>query len=460
MDTRRSFLRSLAAGSALLPGLVSNLFADDGADPLAPRRPHAPAKAKRVIFIYLSGGVSHIDSFDPKPRLFADHGKEIKAEHPEIKNRPGYEKIFLKRPQWTFEPRGAAGTEVSSLFPHVAGCADDLALIRSMHTSHSNHFNATLGIHTGSFTVARPSLGAWASYGLGTENRNLPSFMVLAPYTPYAGTQVWASDFLPAEHQGTWVVPGAEPIANIRRRASTSLQDLELAALRERNAEHLAGRAGDPLLAARLRSFETAAGMQLEAPEAFDLSKEDDETHALYGLKRGQTTGFAWQCLVARRLSERGVRFIELIDTGSSGNWDSHGDMMDHAKLARNVDRPTAGLLRDLKRRGMLDDTLVVWTTEFGRTPFNSSADHKGREHHNWAFSSWLAGAGVKRGIVHGETDEYGMRVVKDGVHAHDFHATILHLMGFDHEKLTFRHSGRDYRLTDVAGRVVTSLLA
>jgi len=462
--SRRSFIRSLAAGSTLLPGLVARLLADDArtsGDPLAPKSSHFPGKAKRVIFIYMSGGVSHVDTFDPKPKLFADHGKEIKADHPEIKNRPGYERIYLKRPQWTFEPRGKSGTEISSLFPRVAQCADELALIRSMHTSHSNHFNATLGIHTGSFTVARPSVGAWVSYGLGTENRNLPSFMVLAPYTPYAGMQVWASDFLPAEHQGTWVVPGTEPIANIRRRATTSgLQDLELAALRERNAEHLAERAGDPLLAARLRSFETAAGMQLEAPEAFDLSKESDETLSLYGLKRGQTTGFAWQCLVARRLCERGVRFIELIDTGSSNNWDSHGDMMDHAKLARNVDQPTAGLLRDLRRLGMLDDTLVVWTTEFGRTPFNSSADHKGREHHNWAFSSWLAGAGVKAGSVYGETDEYGMKVVKDGVHAHDFHATILHLMGFDHLKLTFRHSGRDYRLTDVAGNVVSGLLA
>jgi uncharacterized protein (DUF1501 family) len=273
--------------------------------------------------------------------------------------------------------------------------------------------------------------------------------------------QVWASDFLPAEHQGTWVVPGSEPIANVRRRvAPTSLQDLELGELRVRNAEHLAARAGDPMLAARLRSFETAAGMQLEAPEAFDLSRESDETLELYGLRRGQTTGFGWQCLVARRLGERGVRFVELIDTGSSDNWDSHGDMADHARLARNVDRPIAGLLRDLKRRGMLDETLVVWTTEFGRTPFNSSADHKGREHHSWAFSSWLAGAGVKPGLSHGETDEHGMRVASDGVHVHDFHATILHLMGFDHTRLTYRHSGRDFRLTDVRGEVVRAILA
>jgi hypothetical protein len=457
--SRRSFIRSLAAGSALLPGLVAKLLADE--DPLAPRASQFPGKAKRVIMLYMSGGVSHIDSFDPKPRLLADHGKEIKADHPEIKNRPGYERIYLKRPGWTFAPHGQSGTEVSTLFPEMAGCVDDLALIRGMHTSHSNHFNATLGLHTGSFTVARPSIGSWVSYGLGTENRNLPSFMVLAPYTPYAGMQAWASDFLPAEHQGTWVLPGPEPIANVSRRAaSAGLQERELAALRERNAEHLAARAGDPSLAGRMRSFETAAGMQLEAPDAFDLSKESDETLALYGLKRGQTTGFGWQCLVARRLSERGVRFIELIDTGSSNNWDSHGDMADHGKLARNVDRPIAALLRDLKRRGMLDDTLVIWSTEFGRTPFNSSADHKGREHHNWAFSSWLAGAGVKPGIVHGETDDYGLKVVKDGVHVHDFHATILHLMGFDHTKLTYRHSGRDYRLTDVKGEVVKPLLA
>jgi uncharacterized protein (DUF1501 family) len=235
---------------------------------------------------------------------------------------------------------------------------------------------------------------------------------------------------------------------------------MELEALKQFNEAHRAAREDDPALVARIRSFETAFGMQAEMPEALDLSRETDATLALYGLKRGQSTGFGWQCLVARRLSERGVRFIELIDTGSSNNWDSHGDMMDHARLAKNVDRPVAGLLKDLKRRGLLEDTLVICTTEFGRTPFNSSADHKGREHHNWAFSSWLAGAGVKPGIVHGETDEYGMKVVKDGVHVHDFHATILHLMGFDHTKLTFRHSGRDYRLTDVHGEVVPALLA
>jgi len=463
--SRRNFVGSFVAGSLLMPGIVSELLAESGAaasvDPLAPKGTHFPPKAKRVIFLYSSGGVSHVDSFDPKPRLFADHGKEIQADHPEIKNRPGYEKIFLKRPQWEFSPHGKCGTEVSTLFPNVAGCVDDIALIRSMHTSHSNHYNATLGMHTGSFAFARPSIGAWMSYGLGTENRNLPSFIAIAPFMPYAGSQVWASDFLPAAHQGTLVIPGAEPVANVQRRVATAhRQELELAALRELNTQHLAARGDDPVLSARMRSFETAFGMQMAVPDAFDLSKETDATLALYGLTRGQTNGFGWQCLAARRLAERGVRFIELIDTGSSGNWDSHGDMMEHARLAKNIDLPIAGLLRDLKQRGMLDDTLVIWTTEFGRTPFNNTADAKGREHHSWAFSSWLAGAGVRPGIVHGETDEHGMRPARDGVHVHDFHATILHLMGLDHTRLTFRNSGRDYRLTDVAGEVVQGVLA
>lgn len=456
--SRRQFLRSLTAGSLLLPGLTRELLAADG---LAEAAPHFPAKAKRVIFLFMTGGVSHVDSFDPKPRLFSDHGKEIQAAHPEIKNRPGYERIFLKRPQWEFAPRGQCGTEVSTLFPHMAECVDDFALIRSMHTSHSNHYNATLGMHTGSFTFARPSLGSWVSYGLGSANRNLPTFVALAPAQSYAGGQVWDSDFLPAEHQGTWVIPGAQPVANIKRQVGTSrLQELELAALRERNAAHLAERAGDPQLTARMMSFETAAGMQLAVPDAFDFTSETDATLALYGLQRGETKGFAWQCLAARRLAERGVRFIELIDVGSSNNWDAHGDMLSHVPLARNVDRPIAGLLQDLKARGLLEDTLVVWTTEFGRTPFNNSADAKGREHHNWAFSSWLAGAGVRAGSVYGETDEYGLRVAKDPVHVHDFHATILHLMGFDHTRLTFRQSGRDYRLTDVSGEVIHGLLA
>ncbi|AWM42388.1 DUF1501 domain-containing protein [Gemmata obscuriglobus] len=443
-----------------MPGLLAELLAADSADPLAPKKPHFAPKAKSVIFLFMSGGVSHVDSFDPKPKLVADHGKQVTFDHPETRNRPGYEKLFLKKPNWKFAPRGKSGTEVSDLFPHLGQQIDDVALVRSMHTSHSNHYNATLGMHTGSFAFARPSIGAWTSYGLGTPNKNLPSFLVLAPQMPYAGTQVWAADFLPGAHQGTRVVPGTEPIANLKPRVPDApRQQLELDALKAFNEAHRTTRADDPALAARIRSFETAFGMQSEMPDALDLSKEDDKTLALYGLSRGQTSGFGWQCLVARRLVERGVRFVELIHTGSSGNWDSHGDMADHGRLAQQVDRPIAGLLQDLKRTGLLDDVLVVWTTEFGRTPFNNTADNPGREHHNWAFSSWLAGAGVKRGYAHGATDEYGMKPVEKPVHVHDFHATILHLMGLDHTKLTYRHAGRDYRLTDVHGEVVRDLL-
>jgi hypothetical protein len=336
---------------------------------------------------------------------------------------------------------------------------DDICLIRSMKGDHQDHFQATLGIHTGSVGAPRPSIGSWVSYGLGTENQNLPSFVVLAPQLPYAGSQVWSSDFLPGVHQGVRVQAGVEPIPNlVRRSPSEEIQRMELSLLDRFNKKHLQPRSADPALVARMKTWETAAGMQLTMPDALDLSKETDATLALYGLERGSTKGFAWQCLVARRLAERGVRFIELIDVGSANNWDAHSDMATHEPLARNVDQPIAGLLKDLKSRGMLDDTLVVWTTEFGRTPTTDGP--KGRSHHNSAFSSWLAGGGVKGGIAYGKTDDFGAKVTEDPVHVHDFHATILHLLGFDHEKLTFRHAGRDFRLTDVHGNVVKALLA
>lgn len=454
----------MVGGSILWQSLISELVAESAtpkadADPLAARPPHFPAKAKRVIFLFMSGGVSHVDSWDPKPKLFADAGKTTSVN--EYQGRKGNYNMFLKRPQWEFARHGKSGTEVSSLFPHQAGCVDDLCVIRSMTSDHTNHYEATLGIHTGSFTFARPSIGAWTSYGLGTVNRNLPSFVVLAPRSPYAGGQVWGSDFLPGAHQGTLVVPGAEPIANVKRRTpTTSLQEMELRLMEQMNRRHLSARGSDPSLQARIQSFETAFGMQMAVPEVFDLTKETDATLEMYGLKRGQTTGFGWQCLMARRLAEQGVRFVELIDTGSSDNWDAHGDMLTHTPLAKNVDQPIAGLLRDLKQRGMLEDTLVVWTTEFGRTPFVENKTAAGREHHHWVFSTWLAGAGVKAGTVYGESDDYGINVGKDPVHVHDFHATILHLLGFDHERLTYRHTGRDYRLTDVAGNVVKGIVA
>ncbi len=453
--TRRTALRSLFAGSLLMPAVMSDLLGVDtvaGAgvvDPLAPRSPHFPGKAKRVIFIFLTGGFSHIDSFCHRPKLSELAGKKLANGK------------FLKRPDWEFKPRGQSGTMVSELFPHIAGVADDLCVVNSMFSEHGNHFEATLGMHTGSVTFSRPSIGSWVSYGLGTENRNLPSFMVLAPYLPYAGGQTWDSNFLPACHQGTRLIPGDEPIANLARGLPTKdLQDLELGLVRSLNDRHRQGREADPLLSARIKSFETAAGMQVEAPAAFDLSGESDATHELYGLKRGEKKGFAWQALVARRLSERGVRFIELIDSGSNHNWDAHGNMAEHGPRAKNVDQPIAALIADLKQRGMLDDTLVVCTSEFGRTPFVDTADHKGREHHPRCFSSWLAGGGSKPGVSYGVPDDYGIEVADQKVHVHDFHATILHLLGFDHERLTYRHAGRDFRLTDVHGEVVQGLLA
>ena len=465
--SRRSVISSLVGGSLLLPGIISELLAEtESADvnPLAPKMPHFPARAERVIFMNMSGGASHVDSFDYKPKLFADHNKSYQVPAKMLEafapNNRVVEKFF-KRPDWQFKQRGESGLWISELFPHIAECADDICLIRSMRNDHADHFQATLGIHTGSVTFARPSIGSWVSYGLGTINQNLPSFIVLAPQTPYAGGQVWASDFLPGCHQGTPVAPGAEPIANIQRRQSDSrLQELELGLTQAFNRRHLSGRDADANLTARIKSFETAFGMQSAAPEAFDLSSETDATLQLYGLPRGSTKGFAWQCLMARRLAERGVRFIELIDSGASNNWDAHGDMATHGPLAKNVDQPVAGLLKDLKSRGMLDDTLVVWTTEFGRTPFNTGKDAKGREHHAEAFTSWIAGGGIKGGFSYGESDDYGCTVAADEVHIHDFHATILHLLGLNHERLTYRHSGRDFRLTDVAGEVVQEILA
>lgn len=464
--SRREILSRAAGGCGAIA--LQAMLADELAaarsktadnDPLAPKQPHFTAKAKRVIFLYMTGGVSHVDSFDHKPELIANHGKKITVDN--WQGKLGEFTRFLKKPDWEFRPGGKSGHMVSDLFPHMRDIVDDLCVIRSMESDHTNHYESTLGMHCGSWTFARPSIGAWTSYGLGTENRNLPSFMVIAPQAPYAGAQTWGSDFLPGAHQGTWIIPGENPVPNVRPRVPSSrLQELELQLLAKANSRHLKERTADRALEARIRSFETAFGMQREAPEAMNLSGETEATLKMYGLNPGQTSGFGWQCLVGRRLAERGVRFVELIDVGSSGNWDAHGNMATHGPLAKNVDQPIAALMRDLKERGMLEDTLVVWTTEFGRTPYHEKADHPGREHHHQVFSSWLAGAGVKSGIMYGKSDEHGIAVAEDRVHVHDFHATILHLLGLDHEQLTFRHAGRDYRLTDVHGEVVKPVLA
>lgn len=463
--SRRQLLSRAAGGfgaiaaSAMLADLCASEQKSAPIDPLAPKPGHFPAQAKNVIFLFMGGGVSHVDTFDPKPKLIEDHNKSLKVDN--YRGHLGEFSQYFKRPQWDFHPRGRSGIEVSDLFPYVGDVVDELCVIRSLSGDHTAHYEATLGMHTGSFSFARPSMGSWISYGLGTENQNLPSFVVITGATPYARGQNWNNDFLPGCHQGMQVSPGSTPIANIDRRvASSNLQTMELDLLRQMNRQHLVDHPHDDQLEARIRSFETAFGMQSEAPDVFDLSKETHATLDLYGLQPGQTTGFGWQCLIARRMVEHGVRFVECIDVGSSNNWDDHGDMLNHARLAKNVDQPIAALIRDLKQRGMLEDTLVVWTTEFGRTPYMADKDAKGRDHHHQVFSSWMAGAGLKKGIVHGASDDYGMAVAENRVHVHDFHATILHLLGIDHTRLTYRHSGRDYRLTDVFGNVVSQILA
>jgi len=461
--SRREVLTRAAGGfgSLALASLLAEESAAATTDPLAPRAPHFTAKATNVIFMFSTGGASHVDTFDYKPELFAGHGKSITIDN--WQGKLGEFTRYLKRPDWQFRPRGESGIPISDLFPHFGNVIDDVCVLNCVEGDHTGHDKATMGMHTGSFNFARPSIGSWVSYGLGTENRNLPSFMVLAPAAPYAGAQVWGSDFLPGCHQGTHVKPGADPLPNVKPlSASESLQRLEMELRDQINSRHLSDRAGDAALEARIRSFETAFGMQREAPEALDLSQESESTLEAYGLKPGANAGFAWQCLVARRLVERGVRFIELIDTGSGSgeNWDSHGDMQAHAPLAKAIDQPQAALIADLKQRGLLENTLVVWTTEFGRTPYNTSADAKGREHHHQVFSSWMAGGGVKGGMIHGSSDEHGIGPATGRVHVHDLHATILHLLGLDHQRLTFRHAGRDYRLTDVAGKVVEPILA
>ena len=458
--TRRDFLHRASGGfgAIALSGLWNDLQAASH-DPLAARKGHHTPKADRVIFLYSTGGVSHVDTFNHRPQLAADHGKSVTASR--WLNKSGDFKRFLIKSRWQFQQYGECGTWVSDLFPQLGSVIDDVCVFNAMHCDSDGHDKATLAAHTGSAQFARPSAGSWISYGLGTRNQNLPSFMVLAPAAPYAGAQTWGSDFLPACHQGTRVVPGKNPLPNIRPRvARMELQKMELDLLARLNRVHQKTREADQALDARIRSFETAFGMQREAPEAFDLSGETQATLNLYGLERGATSGFGWQCLVARRLAERGVRFLELIDVGSNNNWDSHGNMADHARLAKSIDRPIAGLLTDLKQRGMLERTLVVWTTEFGRTPFNQNANHAGREHHNFCFSSWMAGGGIKGGVVHGVSDEHGILTADNAVHTHDLNATMLHQLGIDHEQLTYRHAGRDFRLTDVHGEVIHDVIS
>ena len=446
--SRRTMIRSLTGASMLLPAMLQELLAEE-TDPLAPKAPMFPAKAQRVIVLYMSGGVSHVDTLDPKPKLVADHHKQ-------------HNDGFLHGSPWSAKRYAQCATEVTELFPQVGSMMDDICLIRSMHNDIPNHTQAVLQIHGGSTVQPRPSMGSWVSYGLGTMNKNLPSFVVLSPEVPYAGGAVWDSNFLPAFHQGVRVIPGQQAIPNMTPTTHSDIQEMDLGLIDFFNKRHLGEHDSDRTLATRIRTFETAYGLQTEAPEVFNITKESDATLDLYGIKRDTTKGFGWMCLVARRLAERGVRFIELIDGGYDKytNWDAHLDIHMHEPRARATDQPVAGLLKDLKARGMLDDTLVVWTTEFGRNPSDASPDEEGRRHQSAAYSSWVAGGGFKRGMVYGASDDYGLKIASDPVHIHDFQATLLNQLGLDHTKLTFRHAGRDYRLTDVSGRVVKELIS
>ena len=462
---RRQMLRQFANGFGML-GLAS-LLADEArgnatGDPLTVKQPHYPAKAKRLIFLFMSGGPSHIDTFDPKPRLQRDNGKPLPFEQPKlVRTRT----TNLLQSPFKFAKQGQSGIEVSELFPHLSRHIDDLCVIRSMVADNINHNGACLQMNTGEQAFSRPSLGSWLLYGLGSENQSLPGFVVISPAQPAQGAPLWSSSFLPAAYQGTLVADLNNPIDNLKNpRFSLPRQRDQLDTLQRLNELHRSQRQEDSQLNARIASFELAFRMQRRAPEAFDISAESAATKRLYGLHDKTTEIFGKQCLLARRLVERGVRCVQVYHTQTSHRascqlWDQHGGLK--KELPANcaaTDLPLAALLHDLKARGLLEDTIVLWGGEFGRTPTAEGND--GREHHPFGFTMWLAGAGIKGGMAYGATDEFGWHAVENKVHVHDLHATLLHLMGLNHERLTYRYAGRDYRLTDVHGNVVKSILA
>ena len=429
---------------------------------MAGAQPHYIPKAKHVIFLYMDGGVSQVDSFDPKPRLAKENGedpyKKFKVDNTQFDN---IGKI-LKSP-WDFKQYGECGMPVSELFPHIATCVDDIALIRSMTSEFPEHTNANYFLHTGSGLQGRPSMGAWVTYGLGSENDNLPGYMVLdGGLVPPGGLDNFNSGFLPASYQASVLKGQKVPLANIQPQEDPGLQDQKLAYIRQMD-QSLMGKMGNAdAVESAISNYELAYRMQASVPELTEFDSESKATRKLYGFESDDphTRGYAAQCLLARRLVERGVRFIELTcPSVEADRWDQHHNLVDgHERNAHAVDQPIAGLLKDLKSRGLLDETLVVWTGEFGRTPFAQGTN--GRDHNPSAFSMWMAGAGIKGGTIFGQTDEYGYRVVENKVSIHDLHATMLHLLGINHEKLTFHFSGRDIRLTDVHGHVIRDILA
>jgi hypothetical protein len=458
--SRREVLLRIGGGFGAVA--LSTLFAEaststptTASSGLAPKSPHFPARAKRLIFLFMNGGPSHVDTFDPKPELTKQNGQPLPESFAAKLKRK--KKGNLMGSPFKFQHFGTSGIEASELFPEVGGVIDDLCVVRSMYTDNPNHEPGLLMMNSGNMQPIRPSMGSWLVYALGSENQNLPGFIVLCPGKPVVGPQLWSNSFLPGIYQGTHINnKSIDPKSIIRdvnnKYLSPAAQRAQLDLIQQMNVLHLQNRERDEQLEARIASLEMAYRMQGEAQDAFDVARESAATRELYG-----NGDFADACLLARRLVERGVRVVQIY-YGNNQPWDDHKDINLHRDHAQKSDRPIAALLRDLKSRGMLDYTLVVWGGEFGRTP--TSEGDKGRDHHSTGFSMWLAGGGVKRGLTYGATDELGMHAIENRVHVHDLHATILHLMGIDHERLTYRYSGRDFRLTDVHGRVVTDIVA
>lgn len=472
MFNRRQILQSTSSGFGFLAfsALAHRAAAREAANPLAPKASHFPAKAKRVIFLCMDGGPSHVDTFDHKPKLTADDGKSYAG---------GRGRAFggkLLGSPWKFNKSGQSGMPISELFPEVAKHADKLAMINGTYTDIPNHPQAFLQMHCGLFQFPRPSLGAWVLYGLGTANENLPGFVTISPPNNNGGPANYGSSFLPAIYQGTKIGSGGGPygggssVSNIKNpKQSTRDQREQLDFVQSLNKNSLAKTGENPAVEGLIESYELAFRMQAELPKTLDVSGETKQTLALYGITGaaggggppgpgrrggGGTDGFGRQCLMARRLIEAGVRFVEI----TKGGWDQHRNLKeDLAGNCESIDKPIAGLLADLQQRGLLKDTLVIWSGEFGRTPYAQGTD--GRDHNSKGYTMWMAGGGTKGGHVHGKTDDYGHEAVEGKVHVHDWHATVLHLLGLDHEKLTYRHAGRDFRLTDVKGNVVKEIL-
>jgi hypothetical protein len=457
---------SVGFGSLALASMLANKSpvsaANENEKSLAARPPLFAARAKRIIFLLMAGGPSQVDTFDPKPLLTRDDGKPLPFAKPRVQfNSTGN---LLKSP-WKFQQYGQSGLWVSELFPHLARRADDLCLIHSVHGTNPAHGGAMMKLHTGTDNFTRPSIGSWVSYGLGTENANLPSFVTICPSLAFGGIHNWGSAFLPAEHHGTPLGDASVPSDKARIKYTNSdrsrdIQRLYLQRLHAMNHEHLSSVEAAASLEARINSFELAFRMQSDLPRIEDISGESAATLTLYGLDNPVTANFGRMCLMARRFAEAGVRFIQVTHSDNKVQWDQHSELKQgHEKNAREVDLPIAGLLADLKNRGLLEDTLVWWGSEFGRTP-TAEGTTDGRDHNPEGFTMWLAGGGVKSGFRYGSTDDYGYYAAENKVHVHDLHATLLHALGLDHERLTYRYAGRDFRLTDVEGQVVHELFA